>query len=108
VKKNMISWFKVTRPDWAIMDDFEAIWIGSGGPVDAALFVQRNQRERTNEFFFTPAVAQLAPDLLDRYGATACEMPDFTNLSPFGMSLLVGDQSVIETPRATFQRHLKR
>lgn len=104
----MRSWFKVTRPDWVIIDDFEAVWVESGGPVDAALFVKRNQRERTNEFYFTPVVAQLASHLLDRYGATACEMPDFTSLSPFGISLLVGDQSVIETPRATFQRDVKR
>jgi hypothetical protein len=104
----MNSWFKVARPDWIIIDDFEAIWVNSGGKVDAALFVQRNQRERTNEFYFTPAVAQRTPDLLDRYGATMCETPDFTNLSSFGMSLLVSDQSIIETPRATFQRDVKR
>ena len=104
----MNSWFKVTSKDWAVIDDFEAIWLESGGPVDAALFGQRNQRERTNDFYFTPTVAQLAPDLLRRYGATPCEKPDFSNLPPFGIALLVGDQSIIETPRATFQTELKR
>ncbi len=103
----MSSWFKVTRKDWAVMDDFETIWLESGGPVDAALFSRRNQRERTNDFYFTPAVARLAPALLQQYGAVPCEKPDFSNPSPFGIALLVGDQSGIAPPRATFQREVR-
>lgn len=104
----MSSWFKVTRKDWAVVDEFEPIWFENGGPVDAALFFQRNPRERTNDFYFTPAVAQLAPDLLTRYGATPCETPDFWIIFPFGIALLVGDQSILETVKATFQKERPR
>lgn len=99
----MSSWFKVTRKDWAVMDDFETIWLENGGPVDAALFFQRSFRERTNDFYLTPAVAQLAPDLLTRYGATPCETPDFSKTFPFSIALLVGDQRLLEAAKATFQ-----
>lgn len=104
----MGSWFKVTRKDWAVMDDFETIWFNSGGPVDAALFGKRNFRERTTDFYFTPAVAQLAPALLRQYGAEPCGEPDFSNVSPFSMSLLVGDQSIIEPQSAGFQREVRK
>ncbi|HUB52277.1 MAG TPA: hypothetical protein VL986_09025 [Terracidiphilus sp.] len=103
----MNSWFKVTKKDWAVMDDFETIWLENGGPVDAALFGKRNQRERTNDFYFTPGVAQLAPALLQQYGATPCEKPDFSKPSLFGIALLVGDQSIVEPPSATFQRNVR-
>lgn len=98
---------QVTRKDWAVLDDFAAIWYENGGPTDAALFGKRNQRERTNDFYFTPAVARLASALLQQYGATPCEKPDFSNPSLFGTALLVGDESVIETPRATFQNEVR-
>jgi hypothetical protein len=92
----MEPWDKVTRNDWIVMDEFEAIWNANGGPVDAALFVIRNLRDRTNEFYFTPEATVLAASLLGRYGAVPSVPPDFTNRTLLGPSLLVGDERILD------------
>jgi len=91
------SWYKVTRTDWIIGEQFEALWLRNGGPANAALFAKRNLREKTTDFYFNPAAARLAADLLEEYGAVACPPLDLSQPHPFlGPFLYVGDQSIIE------------
>jgi hypothetical protein len=92
------SWFKVTRADWVIQDQFESIWTASGGPVEAALFGKRDVRAKATDFYFTPAAARIASDLVEKYGAVPCQPPDLPRQSGSltGLSLLVGDQRILE------------
>jgi len=87
----MTDWYMVTRSDWVIQDEFLPVWMANGGPKDAALFTARNQRERTNTFYFSPSAARIAGELIARYGAVKCPRPEISELV-----LLVGDQSAIE------------
>ena len=89
----MVSWYKVSRTDWIVQDEFESAWLSNGGPRDAALFGQRNVQARKTDFYFTPAAAERFPELLSRYEAVACSRPNVSELA-----LLVGDQSVLEVP----------
>lgn len=87
-------WYKITRPDWIVMDAFEAVWFQHGGPVRAALFGKRVGR--TNEFYLTPESVEIAAVLIARFGGVPCDPPDLSNPTLFGPFLLVGDQSIIE------------
>ena len=90
------SWKKVTRNDWVLMDEFMEIWAQAGWPIDAALFGTRNLRARVTYFYFTPAAALIAADLLEQYGAVPSDPPDFAQsallVHPF---LLVGDVRIL-------------
>jgi hypothetical protein len=91
------SWYLVKRTDWLVQDQFEAIWMQYGGPRDAALFAVPDFSTKSRSFYFNPAAAQLAADLIDAYGAVPCEPLDVSHLDPFrGPVLLVGDQSIVD------------
>jgi len=87
----MESWYKVIRSDWVIQDEFLAIWMANGGPNDAALFAARDQKSRTNDFYFSPGAARIAGALITHYGGVECPPPEIS-----GLVLLVGDQSATE------------
>lgn len=92
----MESWFKITRPDWIVQNEFRAAWLQAHGPVGAALFCERLIRERTNVFYLTPEAAKIAPILIARFGGVPCDAPDLSHSSLRGPFLLEGDQSIIE------------
>lgn len=87
----MNSWYKTTRSDWRIQDEFSEIWLLNGGPPEAGLFAVRNQQSRATDFYLTPKAAILFPDLVAKYGAVECERPDIVTLA-----FLEGDQSTAE------------
>jgi len=86
-----MTWYKASRTDWVIQDEFEQVWMLSGGPPRAAIFVVRDQPNRSTVFYFTPNAATLVAHRLEAYGAVACEAP-----SRQGLVLLVGDQSMAD------------
>ena len=91
------SWYVVKRTDWVVQDQFEAIWMQCGGPRDAALFAVPDFSTNSRSFYFNPAAAQLASELIEACGAVSCEPVDVSRLDPFrGPVLLVGDQSIID------------
>jgi hypothetical protein len=71
------------------MDAFTAMWIASGGPKDAALFVGHPDR-RTYDFYLSPGAVRIAEDLIVRFACVECPRPE-----GFGLALLVGDQNAI-------------
>jgi hypothetical protein len=85
------TWYKITRRDWTIQDQFLLLWLAKRGPKDAALFGSHDLTTKTNYFYLSPGAARIAGDLISHYDGIPCPRP---NLS--GLALLVGDQSAIE------------
>jgi hypothetical protein len=83
-----MPWYRAISSEWVIQDEFEKIWMASGGPVDAALFGQRDISNKVTEFYFNPAAARIAPHLVASY-AHECPEPNIRNLA-----LLQGDQRI--------------
>jgi len=86
-----MSWYKITANDWTIQDEFLPIWMANGGPKDAALFAAPDLRTRTIDFYFSPAAAKIATELIDAHAAVECLRPDIARLV-----LAVGDQAATE------------
>jgi hypothetical protein len=81
-----IDWYVVTRKDYVVQDDFKEIWLAAGSPSDALLLGGFDGINGTIDFYFNPAAAEIATDLIARYGAVKCPQPDRASLAP-----LVGD-----------------
>ena len=46
------SWFKVTRADWAIQDQFESTWTESGGPRRGCSVREARRKGEGDGFLF--------------------------------------------------------
>ncbi|RKZ91445.1 MAG: hypothetical protein DRQ43_10125 [Gammaproteobacteria bacterium] len=71
------------------MDAFKPKYVGSGRPVDMALFSSYNEDENEVTIYFSPKAASLAM----QFGASPCDS-DFVDVK---LALLVGDDRAIET-----------
>jgi hypothetical protein len=85
------SWYEVAVKDWAIRDEFARVWMASGGPKDAALFMAHDFRAKTTYFYFSPGAVRIAFQLIVIHGGTECPRPDVEHLV-----LAVGDQAATE------------
>jgi hypothetical protein len=73
-----------------IQEAFEAIFLASGGPRDAALF-SRRERGGDVTLLFSPSASRLCAGLVAGYAGSACARP-----SRKGTSLLVGDANAFD------------
>ena len=71
-----------------VMDAFMPKYVGSGRPVDMALFSSYNEDDNEVTVYFSPKTASLAM----RFGASPCDS-DFVDVK---LTLLAGDDRAVE------------
>ena len=72
-----------------VMDAFMPKYVGSGRPVDMALFSSYSEESNEVTVYFSPKTASLAM----QFGASSCDS-DFADVK---LTLLVGDDRAVET-----------
>jgi hypothetical protein len=83
-----MPWKKVTLTREEIMaskhmrlqEEFTKIFMLKGAPAAAAMYCTMGQRDRGN-YYFTPAAATLARNLLRSFRAVDCAAPDVRSLA---------------------------
>ena len=96
----METWYKVTFPfkecgvagkGQQLQDAFASLLIAHGGmPRDGALFSQRSGDFEQMFYYFSPAAAQIARDLIQIHRGVLCPLP------PETVTLAVGDDRARE------------
>jgi len=82
-----MSWYKVSMTSHEMIqgkglklqNEFSAIFITKGAPIDAAMLSNRSGVE--NAFYFTPEAFTIATALIIRYGGDKCPTPPGSTLS---------------------------
>lgn len=77
------DWYKITfsasnfsASKWvAIQAEFTMLMLAAGNPPNAALFSTYPQTSASYDYYFSPAAAVLAHDLIARYAGTRCSSP---------------------------------
>lgn len=96
----MSSWYKVTVPfreataagkGRSLEESFQAVFMASGVPEDAALFGDRSDDFEHYFYYFSPVAATLAKILVELYEGVACSPPTGERLA-----LLVGNGDPIK------------
>jgi hypothetical protein len=64
-----------------LQDAFEELFIANGAPKDAAMYGNKMLADGNN-FWFSPAAAEISKQLLESYNAQECEAPDVQKLVP--------------------------
>lgn len=90
----MSSWYRIVLSDedviarkhMELQQAFETVFLANRWPSDAAMF--SGVDTLTHDFYFSPAAARIAKDLLKFYGASTCPGP-----SPADIVLLIGTPS---------------
>jgi len=93
-----MSWKRVTLTNQDIMaskhmrlqDEFAKIFMLKGAPAAAVMYGAMKVRDRGN-YYFTPAAAAFAGNLLHSYGAVDCEEPDVRSLATLVKNSTGGD-----------------
>lgn len=70
------------RKDSELQERFEALFIASGSPKEAALFCKLPGFRDNHLFYLSPAATELFPQILKDYSAAPCSPPSRAEVTP--------------------------